>query len=161
LRRLSTRPSQARSTLLQPAFADLPELPKRPDKASPQAENYHHKQEDFVDLKRSHTCCQATSGPTLCDIPRRPPCGYLAAAAAMAFVEAAIDLDDAGGDSRLPRLEFHVADHLWTGVFCWMDFPAPPRRREFFNIKINATMLHDRLLIFSEHITAEWRVRPP
>jgi hypothetical protein len=52
--------------------------------------------------------------------------GLFAAAAALAFIKAAIDLYDAGGDSGLSRLKFHIADHLWTGLFLWIDFPAPP-----------------------------------
>jgi hypothetical protein len=79
--------------------------------------------------------------------PRQP--GYhdsaplFATAAALALIKAAIDLYDAGGDRRLPCLEFHITDHLWTGLYLWINLPMPPRRRILFNVKINATMLHD------------------
>jgi hypothetical protein len=60
-------------------------------------------------------------------------------------VKAAIDLYNAGGDRGRPRLEFHIADHRWTGFYLRTDFPVPPRGRLLLNVKINATMLHERL----------------
>jgi len=44
-------------------------------------------------------------------------------------VKAAIDLYNAGGDRGRPRLEFHIADHRWTGFYLRTDFPVPPRGR--------------------------------
>ena len=67
--------------------------------------------------------------------------------AALASIKAAIDLYNAGGDRSLPCLEFHTTDHLWTGLNLWIDFPVPPRRWVLLNVKINATMLHDRPLL--------------
>jgi hypothetical protein len=60
-------------------------------------------------------------------------------------VKAAIDLYNAGGDRGRPRLEFHIADHRWTCFYLRTDFPVPPRGRLLLNVKINATMLHERL----------------
>src|ERR1700693_5457330 len=50
------------------------------------------------------------------------------ATAPLASFKATVDLYDAGGDSGLPCLEYHITDHLWTGLYLWIDFPAPPRR---------------------------------
>ena len=60
-------------------------------------------------------------------------------------VKAAIDLYNAGGDRGRPRLEFHIADHRWTGFYLRTDFPVPTRGRLLLNVEINATMLHERL----------------
>jgi hypothetical protein len=60
-------------------------------------------------------------------------------------VKAAINLYNAGGDRGRPRLEFHIADHRWTGFYLRIAFPVPPRGRLLPNVKINATMLHERL----------------
>jgi len=72
----------------------------------------------------------------------------LGATAALASIKAAIDLYNAGSDRSLPCLEFHTADSLYL-----IDFPAPPRGRLLLNVKINATMLHDRPLLCAEHTT--------
>jgi hypothetical protein len=61
------------------------------------------------------------------------------------LVKAAIDLYNAGGDRGRPRLEFHIADHRLTGFYLRIDFPVPLRGRLLLNVKINATMLHERL----------------
>jgi hypothetical protein len=78
-----------------------------------------------------------------------------AAAATLASIKAAIDLYNAGSDRSLPSLEFHITDHFWTGFHFWTDFPVPPRGWPLLNVKINATMLHDRPLLCAKHTTHE------
>jgi hypothetical protein len=64
----------------------------------------------------------------------------------LAFIKKAIDLNDAGVDRCLPGLKHHIAGRGLIVFSPWIDFPIPSRRRFFFNIKITATMLHDRHL---------------
>jgi hypothetical protein len=71
-----------------------------------------------------------------------------AAAATLAFIKKAIDLNDAAVERRLPCLEFQSTGHSWIAFCPWMDFPMPPRRRVLLNVEINTTMLHDTLLPF-------------
>jgi hypothetical protein len=52
--------------------------------------------------------------------------GLFRAAATLAFIKKAIDLDDAGVDRCLPCLELYIGD-LGLAAFCpWIDFPVPP-----------------------------------
>jgi hypothetical protein len=69
------------------------------------------------------------------------------------LVKAAIDLYNTGSDRSRPRLERHIADHLWTGFYLRIDFPLPPRGRLLLNVKINATMLHERPLLNSASLS--------
>jgi hypothetical protein len=78
----------------------------------------------------------------------------------LASIKAAIDLCNAGSDRSLPCLEFHITDHHWTGFYLWIDFPVPPRGRLLLNVKINATMLHDRPLLCIRHTTGGETARP-